>query len=188
MMYRQFKVANEDRLNTQQTKAVLLGTADHGISLPPVLLMGPFGTGKTFTLAQTALEILQMPDTRILICTHSNRCSTVDISCVTLYYYYYFLTPVLNSQGMKKLRYAIQKSTKIKLEWTLLLLLLIIIIIILVPSVLLRCHFEAESCGPKVPWGLDPLAWRDTLERTCSVPHTPWTVDACSLVLAECNE
>jgi len=31
-------------------------------------------------------------------------------------YYYYYLTPVLNSQGMKKLRYAIQKSTKIKLE------------------------------------------------------------------------
>ena len=39
-------------------------------------------------------------------------------------YYYFFLTPVLNSRGMKKLRYAIQKSTKIKLEWTLLLLLL----------------------------------------------------------------
>jgi len=30
--------------------------------------------------------------------------------------FYFFLTPVLNSQGMKKLRYAIQKSTKIKLE------------------------------------------------------------------------
>jgi len=27
-----------------------------------------------------------------------------------------FLSPVLNSQGMKNLRYAIQKSTKIKLE------------------------------------------------------------------------
>jgi len=27
-----------------------------------------------------------------------------------------FLTPVLNSRGKKKLRYAIQKSTKIKLE------------------------------------------------------------------------
>jgi len=27
-----------------------------------------------------------------------------------------FLTPVLSSRGMKKLRYAIQKSTKIKLE------------------------------------------------------------------------
>jgi len=35
-----------------------------------------------------------------------------------------FWFPVLNSRGMKKLRYAIQKSTKIKLEWTLLLLLL----------------------------------------------------------------
>jgi len=32
------------------------------------------------------------------------------------YYYYYYLTPVLNSQEMKKLRYEIQKSTKIKLE------------------------------------------------------------------------
>jgi len=40
-------------------------------------------------------------------------------------YYYYILTQVLNSQGMKKLRYAIQKSTKIKLERTLLILLLL---------------------------------------------------------------
>ena len=31
----------------------------------------------------------------------------------------YYLSPVLNSQGMKKLRYAIHKSTKIKLERTL---------------------------------------------------------------------
>jgi len=35
--------------------------------------------------------------------------------CVCVYY----LSPVLNSQGMKKLRYAIHKSTKIKLERTL---------------------------------------------------------------------
>jgi len=27
-------------------------------------------------------------------------------------YYYYYLTPVLNSQGMKKLHYAIQKVQK----------------------------------------------------------------------------
>jgi len=27
----------------------------------------------------------------------------------------FFITPVLNSQGIKKLRYAVQKSTKIKL-------------------------------------------------------------------------
>lgn len=73
MLHRQFTMANEDRLNSQQRKAVLLGTADHNVSIPPVLLMGPFGTGKTFTMANTALEILQLPNTRILICTHSNR-------------------------------------------------------------------------------------------------------------------
>lgn len=70
---RKFKIADETRLNSQQRKAVLLGTADCSLSVPPVLLMGPFGTGKTFTMAQTALEILQQPNTRILICTHSNR-------------------------------------------------------------------------------------------------------------------
>jgi len=78
MVYRQFRVVNEDRLNAQQKQAVLLATAGHSLAIPPVLLMGPFGTGKTFTLAQTALEILQQPNTRILICTHSNRCKAVD--------------------------------------------------------------------------------------------------------------
>jgi len=42
-------------------------------------------------------------------------CETDDAKIFYCYYYYYF-TPVLDSQGMKKLRYAIQKSTKIKLE------------------------------------------------------------------------
>jgi len=37
-------------------------------------------------------------------------------SASVYYYSYYFLTPIHNSQGMKKLRYAIQKSTEIKLE------------------------------------------------------------------------
>jgi len=48
---------------------------------------------------------------------------------------YCFLTPVLNSQGMKKLCYAIQTSTKIKLELTLLLLLLTIIVTIIIGNV-----------------------------------------------------
>ena len=33
----------------------------------------------------------------------------------SVHYYYYFLTPVANSRGMKKLRYAIQKVQK--LSW-----------------------------------------------------------------------
>ena len=51
--------------------------------------------------------------------------------------YYYFLTPVLNSHGMKKLRYAIQKSTKITLEWT--------IFLLLHKTVMQRWHCTAES-------------------------------------------
>jgi len=43
---------------------------------------------------------------------HDN--STINIVVVTIIII--ILTPVLNSQGMKKLRYAIQKSTTIKLE------------------------------------------------------------------------
>jgi len=34
----------------------------------------------------------------------------------SVYYFIITIFSVLNSQGMKKLRYAIQKSTKIKLE------------------------------------------------------------------------
>jgi len=41
--------------------------------------------------------------------------STINIVVVTIIIII-ILTPVLNSQGMKKLRYAIQKSTTIKLE------------------------------------------------------------------------
>ena len=91
MVYRKFEVANEDRLNLQQKKAVLLGTADHTVSVPPVLLMGPFGTGKTFTMANTALEILRQPNTRILICTHSNRFFIVDVLVCNFIYVAYLL-------------------------------------------------------------------------------------------------
>ncbi|XP_052786860.1 uncharacterized protein LOC128222086 isoform X3 [Mya arenaria] len=44
---------------------------------PPLLLVGPFGTGKTFTLAQAAKVVIQQDGTRVLICTHSN--SEADI-------------------------------------------------------------------------------------------------------------
>ena len=56
---------------------------------------------------------------------HRSGRSTGRVSCKsTAIIIIIILTPVLNSQGMKNIRYAIQKSTKIKLEWTLLLLLL----------------------------------------------------------------
>lgn len=41
--------------------------------IPPLLIYGPFGTGKTYTLAMAALEVVQQPQTKVLICTHTNR-------------------------------------------------------------------------------------------------------------------
>jgi len=41
----------------------------------------------------------------------SSKCGQCHVVSLLL-----FLTPVLNSQGIEKLRYAIQKSTKIKLK------------------------------------------------------------------------
>ncbi|PIK57866.1 putative helicase with zinc finger domain 2 [Apostichopus japonicus] len=48
-----------------------------GKSLPfvpgPTLIIGPFGTGKTQTLALTIIKLLdQSPNNKILVCTHSN--------------------------------------------------------------------------------------------------------------------
>ncbi|XP_052250972.1 probable helicase with zinc finger domain isoform X2 [Dreissena polymorpha] len=51
---------------------------------PPILIVGPFGTGKTYTIAQAAIFTLQQPNTRILICTHSN--SEADLY-VTKYFH-----------------------------------------------------------------------------------------------------
>jgi len=50
---------------------------------------------------------------------HRSGRSTGRVSCKStaiIIIIIIILTPVLNSQGMKNIRYAIQKSTKIKLE------------------------------------------------------------------------
>ncbi len=41
---------------------------------PPMIIYGPFGTGKTETMAQSSMLLMkERPKSRILICTHSNR-------------------------------------------------------------------------------------------------------------------
>ncbi|XP_076235945.1 putative helicase with zinc finger domain [Calliopsis andreniformis] len=67
-------------LNTEQKRAVAIMTASTKISLPPILLLGPFGTGKTFTMAQ-ALRILltQSSENKILLCTHSNSAADLYV-------------------------------------------------------------------------------------------------------------
>ena len=44
-------------LNAKQREAVIAITAPRSISLPPILIIGPYGTGKTFTLGK-AIETL----------------------------------------------------------------------------------------------------------------------------------
>uniref|UniRef100_A0A8C5R894 Probable helicase with zinc finger domain n=1 Tax=Leptobrachium leishanense TaxID=445787 RepID=A0A8C5R894_9ANUR len=77
---RQWDELLDPRLNAKQKEAILAITTPLSIHLPPVLIIGPYGTGKTFTLAQAVKHILKQQDTsRVLICTHSNSAADLYI-------------------------------------------------------------------------------------------------------------
>ncbi|KAI5695061.1 hypothetical protein M8J75_010231 [Diaphorina citri] len=67
------------QLNSKQKEAVAAITAPSDMPLPPVLIIGPFGTGKTYTLANAIKEVLKQDNTRILVCTHSNSAADLYI-------------------------------------------------------------------------------------------------------------
>ncbi|XP_035692652.1 uncharacterized protein LOC118427123 [Branchiostoma floridae] len=66
-------------LNAMQREAFSKITAHIDIAIPPVLLIGPFGTGKTHTIAAAASVAAQQSGSRILICTHSNSAADLYI-------------------------------------------------------------------------------------------------------------
>ena len=76
---RQWSDCLDRRLNVKQKEAVVAITTPLYVPLPPVLIIGPFGTGKTFTLAQAIKQLLLKPEHRILICTHSNSAADLYI-------------------------------------------------------------------------------------------------------------
>lgn len=76
---RQWDVNLDPKLNSKQREAVLTITSPINIPLPPILLIGPFGTGKTYTLAQIIKQLLTQSESRILICTHSNSAADLYI-------------------------------------------------------------------------------------------------------------
>ncbi|XP_066443394.1 probable helicase with zinc finger domain [Eleutherodactylus coqui] len=76
---RQWDELLDPRLNTKQKEAILAIATPLSIQLPPILIIGPYGTGKTFTLAQAVKHILKQQDTRVLICTHSNSAADLYI-------------------------------------------------------------------------------------------------------------
>ncbi|XP_003491078.1 probable helicase with zinc finger domain [Bombus impatiens] len=67
-------------LNVEQEKALAVITASINISMPPILLLGPFGTGKTFTIAQALRFLLTTSsEYKILLCTHSNSAADLYV-------------------------------------------------------------------------------------------------------------
>ncbi len=62
-------------LNEKQQAAMnfVMSVTDNRSSIPPLLIYGPFGTGKTRTLAKMTQALVQQPQNKILICTHTNR-------------------------------------------------------------------------------------------------------------------
>lgn len=76
---RQWDSSLDQKLNSKQREAVVTVTSPINIPMPPVLLIGPFGTGKTYTLSQIIKQLLTQSEARILICTHSNSAADLYI-------------------------------------------------------------------------------------------------------------
>ncbi|XP_032369029.1 helicase with zinc finger domain 2 isoform X3 [Etheostoma spectabile] len=68
-----------EKLNAQQQAAIDFITGNSNVQkhVAPLLIYGPFGTGKTFTLATAARELCKQPHNKVLICTHTN--SSADL-------------------------------------------------------------------------------------------------------------
>ncbi|XP_069701486.1 probable helicase with zinc finger domain isoform X2 [Periplaneta americana] len=76
---RQWSDILDSRLNLKQKEAVVAITTPVNCPLPPILIIGPFGTGKTYTLAQAIKQLLLQSNTRVLVCTHSNSAADLYI-------------------------------------------------------------------------------------------------------------
>ncbi|KAF0290524.1 putative helicase with zinc finger domain [Amphibalanus amphitrite] len=70
----------DEKLNPRQKEAINAMTVTVPQPLPPVLVLGPYGTGKTYTMAHGVKHILNgSENSRILICTHSNSAADLYI-------------------------------------------------------------------------------------------------------------
>jgi len=69
----------DPKLNVKQKEAVLAITTPLGNRLPPILIIGPYGTGKTFTIGAALQMLLRDTVSKILVCTHSNSAADLYI-------------------------------------------------------------------------------------------------------------
>lgn len=98
---RQWDEQLDPRLNAKQKEAILAITTPITISLPPILIIGPYGTGKTFTLAQAVKHILRQDHSRFVhsylardIFESFDLCQSVLVGDLHLFYWVFFLTKV----------------------------------------------------------------------------------------------
>ena len=69
----------DPKLNTNQ-REVLKRILAPGDTSSPVVVFGPFGTGKTFTLNQAIRHLVAKKHNRILLCTHTNSAANLHVS------------------------------------------------------------------------------------------------------------
>ncbi|NXX99582.1 HELZ2 Helicase, partial [Centropus bengalensis] len=76
-----YSLGSPQKGNSKQKLAIsfITGQTTSSRQVPPLLIYGPFGTGKTFTLAMATIEILKQPNSRVLICTHTNSAADIYI-------------------------------------------------------------------------------------------------------------
>ena len=68
----------DERLNQDQLR-IINKVAAPAIDAPPLVVFGPFGTGKTHTLNQAIRRIVVDQNNRVLICTHSNSAADLHV-------------------------------------------------------------------------------------------------------------
>lgn len=71
-------------LNEEQ-REIINKIAAPAIDSPPLVVFGPFGTGKTFTLSQAIRRISVDQNSRILLCTHSNSAADLHVESLDTY-------------------------------------------------------------------------------------------------------
>ena len=74
----------DEKLNEDQ-KEIIRKIAAPSIDAPPLVVFGPFGTGKTFTLNQAVRRIAVNLNNRVLICTHSNSAADMHVELLDEY-------------------------------------------------------------------------------------------------------
>ncbi|XP_035982534.1 helicase with zinc finger domain 2 isoform X1 [Fundulus heteroclitus] len=88
-----------ENMNSKQRSALsfITGNHDERKATAPLLIYGPFGTGKTFTMATAAIQLCKHPQNKVLICTHTN-------SSADLYVGDHFHLSISKNNGLRPIR------------------------------------------------------------------------------------